>query len=227
LRPDAAPRSGPKQKANPHFFVFIRSSLSIPQLTPSAYPPGPNAAWLLICPPPYPACARRAVMPFPFPIAGHRAPSLPALLTWQPRLRRSVGLPHHALPHHRPCRTPSLPAPLTYVAVTCVARSLAVRLSLIAVGRAAEPAMAAGVHVPWRLRSSPTEPRAPASMAGVSGARTPRLATGSHPDGRNRLAQPSLPYVVYVCLKCFRCMLQLFHLDVAKVDWGCRTCCIC
>jgi hypothetical protein len=130
-------------------------------------------------------------------------------------------------PHHRPCRTPSLPAPLTYVAVTCVARSLAVHLSLIAVGRAAEPAMAAGVHVPWRLRSSPTEPRAPASMAGVSGARTPRLATGSHPDGRNRLAQPSLPYVVYVCLKCFRCMLQLFHLDVAKVDWGCRTCCIC
>jgi hypothetical protein len=33
----------------------------------------------------------------------------------------------------------------------------------------------------------------------------------------------SLPYVAYVCFKCFRhfiCALQLFHLDVAKIDRG-------
>jgi hypothetical protein len=32
-----------------------------------------------------------------------------------------------------------------------------------------------------------------------------------------------LPYVAFVCFKCFRhfkCMLQLFHMDVAKVDRG-------
>ena len=38
--------------------------------------------------------------------------------------------------------------------------------------------------------------------------------------GINRPGFP-LPYVAYVCFKCFRrfrCMLQLFHFDVAKVD---------
>jgi hypothetical protein len=83
--------------------------------------------------------------------------------------------------------------------------------------------MATGAHVPWRLGSSPTEPRAPTSVAGGGGARAPRLAAGSHPDGRSRLAFPLFPYVAYVCFKyfrCFICILQLFHLDVAKVDRG-------
>jgi hypothetical protein len=47
------------------------------------------------------------------------------------------------------------------------------------------------------------------------------LAASSYPDDQNRLARSFLPYVAYVCFKLFRgfrCMLQLFHLDVAKVD---------
>jgi hypothetical protein len=121
-------------------------------------------------------------------------------------------------PHRQPRGAPSLPAPLTYVA-----RSHTVRPSPIAVGHAVDPAMRAGAHVPWHLRSSPAEPRAPMSVAGASGARAPRLAARSHPDGGTRLAGPSLPYVAYVCFKCFRhfrCMLQIFHLDVVKVDRG-------
>jgi hypothetical protein len=136
--------------------------------------------------------------------------------------RTLVGLPRRALfPHCRPHHAPSLPTPLTCMAVTCIARSLAVRLSPIAVGPATDPAMAAGAHVPWRLRSSPGEPRAPTSVDGAGGARAPRLIVGSHLDGRNRLARPSLHYVAYVCFKYFKrfiCMLQLFYLDVAKVD---------
>jgi hypothetical protein len=55
-------------------------------------------------------------------------------------------------------------------------------------------------------------PPAPTPMAGIDWPRAP------------------LPCVVNVCLKCFRRfrgMLQLFHIDVAKVDQGCYICCIC
>jgi hypothetical protein len=37
-----------------------------------------------------------------------------------------------------------------------------------------------------------------------------------------------LPYVANVCFRCFSCfkgMLQLFLIDVAKVDWRCCICC--
>jgi hypothetical protein len=40
----------------------------------------------------------------------------------------------------------------------------------------------------------------------------------------------SLPYVANICFKCFRRlrgMLQLIHIDVVKVDWGCCICCKC
>jgi hypothetical protein len=77
--------------------------------------------------------------------------------------------------------------------------------------------------MPCRLRSSPAQPRAATSVAGAGGARASWHGAGSYPDNRNRLARPSLPYVAYECFKCFkhfRCTLQLFHLDVAKVDWG-------
>jgi hypothetical protein len=33
-------------------------------------------------------------------------------------------------------------------------------------------------------------------------------------------------HVASVCFKCFRCMLQVFHTNVAKVDWGCCNGCI-
>jgi hypothetical protein len=39
-----------------------------------------------------------------------------------------------------------------------------------------------------------------------------------------------LPYVANVCFRCFsrfKGMLQLFLMDVTKVDWGCCTCCKC
>jgi hypothetical protein len=79
----------------------------------------------------------------------------------------------------------SLPVVSSYgicVPVTCAAHSLVIRPSPIAKGRAADPAMAAGVHVPWRLRSSSAEPRAPTSVSGAGGARAPPLVVGSHPD---------------------------------------------
>jgi hypothetical protein len=107
----------------------------------------------------------------------------------------------HALSPSPARSAPSLPTPLTYVLVTCAARSL-VYPSPIVVGRAANPAMAVGAHVPWRLRSSPTKPRAPTSVAGAGGARTLRLATGPTPT--TGLGLP-LPYIANMCLKCFRC----------------------
>ena len=83
-----------------------------------------------------------------------------------------------------------------------LAPSLSVHLSPIVVVHAADPAMAAGVHVPRRLRSSPTEPRAPTTPKG----------------GIDRPDLP-LPYVAYVyvssvsgvsdvCCNCFILMLQ-------------------
>jgi hypothetical protein len=167
---------------------------------------------MLTCPAPasyaYPPrrpkqCGRSSVRPFP-----HYA---------------FVGLPHRALPHRRARRAPLLPAPLTCVLVTCPACSFAVHPSPIAVERAADPTMAAGAHVLWCLRFSPIKPRAPTSMPGAGGARVLRLAAVSYPHGRNRPTWLSLPYVAYICFKCFRhfrCMLQLFHLDVTKVDRG-------
>jgi hypothetical protein len=100
-------------------------------------------------------------------------------------------------PHQQPRRTPSLPMPLTYVPITCVAylrpshlrRSLLVVYpSPIVVGRVTDPAMAARAHVPWRLRSFPTKPRASMSVASAGAARASRLATESHPNNRNRPA---------------------------------------
>ena len=44
------------------------------------------------------------------------------------------------------------------------------------------------------------------------------------------LSRSPLPYVANAYFKCFRCfrgMLQLFRMGVAKVDQGCCTCCIC
>jgi hypothetical protein len=142
--------------------------------TPSyAYPPSPEAAWPLIRLPPFP-----------------------------PRI---VGLPRYAFPRHRPRRATSLHTPLTYVPITCATHlcpshlrrslSLAVYPSPIVVGRAADPTMAAGEHMPWRLRSSPTKPRSPTSVAGVGGARASRLAAGSHPNNRNRPA-PVFPFLM-------------------------------
>ena len=67
-------------------------------------------------------------------------------------------------------------------------RGLSIRLSPITVVDAAGPAMAAGAHVPWRLRSSLVVPRASTSVGGAGGARAPRLTASSDADGRNRPA---------------------------------------
>jgi hypothetical protein len=140
---------------------------------------------------------------------------------------RVVGLPRYALPPSPACRAPSLPTPLTYVLLTCathlrpshLCRSLPlVYPSLIVVGRAANPAMAAGAHVSWRLRSSPTKSRAPTSVASAGGARMSRLATGSHPNDRSRPSPSLCCKCMFKCFKCFRGMLQLLHMDLAKVD---------
>jgi hypothetical protein len=123
----------------------------------------------------------------------------------------SSGCCAASFPLRRPQRTPLL---------TCVARSLAVRPSPIVVGRAADPTIAAGAHVPWRLG-------------------LPQPSKGTHEHGQcwwcsraathRRLSprqlkstgRPCIPYVAYICFKCFkwfRCMLQLFHLHVCKVQ---------
>jgi hypothetical protein len=68
-------------------------------------------------------------------------------------------------PHRQPRRVPSLPVPLTYVAVTCVARSLTVHLSPIVIGHADDPTTTAGAHVPWCLRSSPPSQGHPLAWA--------------------------------------------------------------
>ena len=177
----------------------------------------------------------------------------------RPLLQRVlVGLRHRFLPRRRPRRAPSLPAPLTCVAatcvarrgcssvcpfpsacssgchvvpfpiashamhprsrvtITCVARSIAIRPSPNAIGRAANPAMAAGAHVSWCLRSSSAKPRAPMSVAGVVGAYAPPLAVGSHPNDHNRQA-PAFPSPILqmyvssvseVCCNCYIWMLQ-------------------
>jgi hypothetical protein len=87
-------------------------------------------------------------------------------------------MPHRRAPHCRPCRTPVLN-------VVPLAPSMSVRPSPIAIAHAADPTIATGVHVPWRLMSSSTEPRAPTSTRGASGAHASPLATGSDPDDWN------------------------------------------
>jgi hypothetical protein len=161
---------------------------------------------------------------------------------------RSSGYCVVSFPRRRLHHVPLLLVPLTYVAVTCVARSLTICLSPIAIGRTADPAMAARAHVPWRLKSSPGEPRAPTSVA-AGGARASRLAAGSHPSSQSQLAQPSSPmlhmYVLsvsdvldvccnyfismlqkwirgcctcYICCKCFRGMLQAFVQNISSIS---------
>jgi hypothetical protein len=84
-------------------------------------------------------------------------------------------------------RLPRPPAPLTCMAVTCVAHYPVVHPSPITIGRTANPAMVTRAHILWHLRSSPAEPRAPTSMAGVGG-----LA-------RRRPESPTFPpYVTYI-----------------------------
>jgi hypothetical protein len=125
--------------------------------------------------------------------------------------RALVGLLRRALsPIASRITRPSLPAPLACVAATCVVRSLVIRPLPITIGHATDPAMAVRAHLPWRVRSSPAKPRAPTSVTGAGGAQVSWLDARSHPNGRNRLAQPFLLYVAYVCFKCFRhfiCML--------------------
>jgi hypothetical protein len=56
--------------------------------------------------------------------------------------------------------------------------------------------------------------------AGVGGARAPSLTVGSYLNGWN-LSAPASYMLQNVCFKYFRCfrgMLQVFHIDVAKVD---------
>jgi hypothetical protein len=214
-----SPRVGPTQKSKSSF--------------PCAYPLGPKVAWLLIRLPLLKRVLVELERCFLSP-----SPAAPCALTLGAahlrgsHLHRSAWLLFRPLPSQHalirlPCRAlrPS-PAVLRALACCtaylrgshlCVARSLVVRPSPIVVGHTADPAMLAGAHVPWCLRPSPIEPKAPTSVAGVNGARATWLAAGSHPDGRNRLAQPPIPYVAYICFKCFRrfiCVLQLFHLDV-------------
>jgi hypothetical protein len=96
--------------------------------------------------------------------------------------------------------------------------------------------------LPWRRPLSPRRPSFPhlgghgapcppstiitAELSPVLVAlelRAPQLTTGSNPEGWNRPAQASLPYVANVCFRCFsrfKGMLQLFLMNVAKVDWG-------
>jgi hypothetical protein len=82
-----------------------------------------------------------------------------------------------------------------------------------AFGRATPPLLM--LVVPSRASGrSPAESRAPMSAARVGGARAPR------PESTD-WSQPLLPYVANVCFKCFRYfrgMLQVFRMDVAKVD---------
>jgi hypothetical protein len=168
----------------PYSFVLIAQTQSSVAAHPSA---------------PSPAYARRPATPFPFPVAGQTTcpHSLRRSPAWQPSAwllirpppspARSLGCCVVPFPNRQPRYVPSL----------CVARSLAV-------GRAADHAMAAGAHVSWRLKSSQPQakPRAPTSVGDAGGARAPRLTASSYSDGQNRRARPSLPYVPYVCFKC-------------------------
>ena len=50
----------------------------------------------------------------------------------------------------------------------------------------------------------------------------------SHRDARLQQGDVAMEaHVASVCFKCFKGILQLFHIDVAKVDQGCCTYCKC
>jgi hypothetical protein len=125
-------------------------------------------------------------------VTAHSSVPFPTAHCWVAALCPSPVTVRAACPRSlRRSHTSQSPAPLTYFLVTCAARSLVVYPSPIIVGWVIDPAIAAGAHVPWRLRSFPTKPRAPTSVAG-GGARASRLTAG--------------------------CMLQLLHMDLTKVD---------
>jgi hypothetical protein len=113
-------------------------------------------------------------------------PLSPKAMSPSSRTARSLGC--HAMPYSIancaacPHSLRRLLVPLTYVLVTCAARSLVVRLLPIA----------AGAHMSWRLRSSPAEPRAPMSVTSAGGARAPP--------------------VVVVCLVCCNCYIWILHI---------------
>jgi hypothetical protein len=98
-----------------------------------------------------------------------------------------------------------------------------------------ECASAGGARSARRARRPPGQPKPGASDASgsgacaplvldASGAHAPPLAVGSHSDGQNWPAQAlPLPYVANICFKClrrFRDIFQLFHMDVAKSRSG-------
>ena len=61
---------------------------------------------------------------------------------------------------------------------------------------------------------------APSRMRQASGARAPLLPLAPTLRPESTAPAPS-PYVANICFKCFRCfggVLQVFHMDVAKVD---------
>ena len=104
---------------------------------------------------------------------------------------------------------PYYPAPRA-VLDTYVALSLVVRPSSNAV--VADPAMAVRAHVPWRLRSSPVEPRAPTSVGGAGGAHALRHASTPTPMARNDQSGLPLP------------MLHMYVSSVSCISDVCRNC---
>jgi hypothetical protein len=64
--------------------------------------------------------------------------------------------------------------------------------------------------------------------AGGGGVRAPSLAAVSRPRWLESTSPGlPLPYVANVCFSCFKCMLQLFLMDVTKLDRGCCIYCKC
>jgi hypothetical protein len=149
--------------------------------------PAPEAAWLLIHPPPSPTALRLVAALCPTPIVGHAT-----CLRFM-------------------CHSPAL---LTCIPVTCVARSLAVRPSPIAIRRPADPAMAAGARVTSHLGSSPTEPKAPTSATGAGSACAP-----PDPTPMTRIDQP--PYFPPLCCKFILKVFKMFQRFVTIVTHGC------
>jgi hypothetical protein len=124
-------------------------------------------------------------------------------------------------PHHPSRRAPSLPAPLT-----CAARSLAIRLSPNAIGRIADPAIAARTHVPWRLRSFSLSQGHPRAWPVLVVLARRCLPLGPTPTTGINWPRPSP-------VMCCKCMFQVFQRYVAIVTYGCWksrsecfTCCI-
>jgi hypothetical protein len=110
--------------------------------------------------------------------------------------------PHHPVPQRQPRRAP--------IQVTCAARPTpSIRLPSPSRAPLTLP-WPLGVHMLWRLRSFPAEPRAPTSASGAGGARVPRLAAG-----QNRLTRPFLP----LCCACTFQVFQAFQMYVAIISF--------